>query len=88
MLYHIACKIPFADHDRDGGLIFIVDRICFDFLCRDKSGLGEKIKCGKYAASCITCNFSGIFTVGVLKTISVFEVTSKDYKPGEITCMI
>lgn len=67
MLYHIACKIPFADHDRDGGLVFIVDWICFDFLCRDKSGLGEKIKCGKYAASCITCNFSGIFTVGILK---------------------
>ena len=68
VLYHIACKIPFADHDRDGGLVFIVDWICFDSLCRDKSGLGKEIECSEYAAGCIACDFSVICTVGILET--------------------
>lgn len=69
----------------NSGFIFILDRVCFDLLCRNKSGLGKEIKCSEYAAGCIACNFSGICTVGVLKIIRVFEVTRKGYYQGEIT---
>lgn len=67
------------------GLIFILDRVCFDLLCRNKSCLGKEIKGSEYAAGCIACNFSGICTVGVLKIIRVFEVRRKGYYQGETT---